>query len=165
MWGARTSYGIKVTLNVYDLSPVNEFIYPVGLGVFHTGVQIGATEYTFAGGAGIFDHTPLEPGDNVVFRESIELGSFEGGQQVLKQAVSELGPLFSPDSYNILIKNCNHFSSALCEKLLKKNIPGHINRLADFGGFFASCIPKSLLDSSGLNFFYELNQILSIIFY
>jgi hypothetical protein len=43
-WGARTSYGIKVTLNVYDLSPVNDYIHPIGLGVFHSGVQIGASE-------------------------------------------------------------------------------------------------------------------------
>jgi len=29
----------QVKLNVYDLSPVNEYAQPLGLGVFHTGVQ------------------------------------------------------------------------------------------------------------------------------
>lgn len=45
-------------LNVYDLSPVNELGYPVGLGVFHSGLQVGDREYTFAGGGGIFNHDP-----------------------------------------------------------------------------------------------------------
>lgn len=48
----------KVTLNVYDLSPVNEFGHPIGLGVFHSGLEVDGREYTFAGGGGIFDHDP-----------------------------------------------------------------------------------------------------------
>ncbi|CAN0178973.1 unnamed protein product, partial [Hapterophycus canaliculatus] len=38
-----------VTLNVYDLSPVNEFGHPIGLGVFHSGLEVDGREYTFAG--------------------------------------------------------------------------------------------------------------------
>lgn len=45
-------------LNVYDLSPVNEFGHPIGLGVFHSGLEVDGREYTFAGGGGIFDHDP-----------------------------------------------------------------------------------------------------------
>lgn len=37
----------KVFLNVYDLHENNEMLYPVGLGLFHSGVQVGRTEYTF----------------------------------------------------------------------------------------------------------------------
>lgn len=45
-------------LNVYDLSPVNDWGHPVGLGVFHSGIQVDDREYTFAGGGGIFNHDP-----------------------------------------------------------------------------------------------------------
>jgi hypothetical protein len=37
----------KVYLNIYDLHEQNEMLYPVGLGFFHSGVQVGRVEYTF----------------------------------------------------------------------------------------------------------------------
>jgi hypothetical protein len=40
----------KVFLNVYDLDQkVNNYSSKLGLGLYHTGVQIGSTEYTFGG--------------------------------------------------------------------------------------------------------------------
>ena len=60
-WGQRTAVGQKVTLHIYDLSPANDYIQPFGLGLYHSGLVIGGSEYTFAGGAGIFDHTRDSP--------------------------------------------------------------------------------------------------------
>jgi hypothetical protein len=37
----------KIYLNVYDLNDNNEILYPWGLGMYHSGVQIGREEYTF----------------------------------------------------------------------------------------------------------------------
>ena len=37
----------KVILNVYDLNEHNDMLYPIGLGLFHSGVQFGREEYTF----------------------------------------------------------------------------------------------------------------------
>ena len=51
----------EVKLNVYDLSPANDFLRPVALGVYHSGVEVFGSEHTFAGGAGVFHHTPLTP--------------------------------------------------------------------------------------------------------
>lgn len=40
----------KVYLNVYDLHPdMNRYAYAVGFGLYHSGVEISGTEYTFAG--------------------------------------------------------------------------------------------------------------------
>lgn len=49
---SRNVYGMsqsdgKVYLNVYDLHEQNEMLYPLGLGMFHSGVQVGRLEYTF----------------------------------------------------------------------------------------------------------------------
>lgn len=45
----------KVFLNVYDLDQkVNSFSSKVGFGLYHSGVQIGGTEYTFGGHEGSF---------------------------------------------------------------------------------------------------------------
>ena len=146
-WGQRTAVGQKVVLHVYDLSPVNDYIQPFGLGLYHSGVVIGGSEYTFAGGAGIFDHTPGQPGAGARFREAIELGMFEGGAPALNAALSDLRPHFQPDAYNILTKNCNHLSDALSRRLLNgRPIPSYVNRLANLGACFASCLPQKLLE-------------------
>lgn len=48
----------KVILNVYDLTPMNEWVHPIGLGAYHSGIEISGREYTYAGGGGIFNHDP-----------------------------------------------------------------------------------------------------------
>ena len=37
----------KIYLNVYDLHENNDTLYPLGLGFYHSGVQIDRDEYTF----------------------------------------------------------------------------------------------------------------------
>lgn len=48
---------------------------PMGFGAFHSGVQVGSREYSFAGGAGIFVSEP-KSAPSAVFRESIEVSSY-----------------------------------------------------------------------------------------
>lgn len=36
-------------------------------------------------------------------------------------------------SYNLLTKNCNHFTSYLCEKLTGRSAPSWLNRAASIG--------------------------------
>jgi hypothetical protein len=78
------------------------------------------------------------------FRESIELGVFMGLSKDVDRAIDDLKASFHGSSYNLLTKNCNHFSNALVFKLLNKPIPGYVNRMANFGGMirFISSIPS-----------------------
>lgn len=143
--GGRTRYSTKVFLNVYDLMAANEYLYPIGMGFHHSGVEISGTEYSFASGAGIFDSTPGEaPGAR--FRERIELGSFDGGRPEVLRALDELRDNFGPDDYHLVRRNCNHFANALCWKLLNKTIPGYVNRLADIGVCCSCLLPKQMLE-------------------
>ncbi|KAL7494509.1 hypothetical protein ACHAWT_003172 [Skeletonema menzelii] len=145
--GGRTRMGTVVLLNVYDLSPANEYLYSIGMGLHHSGVEILGKEYSFASGGGVFDSTPKEaPGAK--FRESIELGSFEGGSAELSSAISDLRDEFGPDRYNLIKRNCNHFANALVWRLLKRTIPGHVNRLANIGQCCSCLLPKKLLEES-----------------
>jgi len=144
--GGRTRMGTKVFLNVYDLSPSNDCLYPAGFGLNHSGVEILGAEYTFSGDGGIFDSTPKEV-QGAKFRESIELGTFEGESSQLKVAISDLQSEFRADNYNILTKNCNHFANALVWSLLRREIPPYINRLATIGSYFSCLIPKKMLES------------------
>jgi hypothetical protein len=145
--GGRSRVGTKVFLNVYDLSPVNDYLYVAGLGLHHSGVEIMGSEYSFASGAGIFESAPkFAPGAR--FREQIDLGSFDGGQAELKKALGVLRDDFGPDDYNLIRKNCNHFANALIVKLMKKPMPGHVNRLADIGMCCSCFLPKKLLENA-----------------
>ena len=132
-------------MNIYDLAPANDFLWPVGFGLHHSGIEILGTEYSFASGGGIFESSPKDaPGAR--FRVSVELGAYDGGQAELQKALSELRDDFGPDDYNLIRKNCNHFANALSYRLLQRGIPAYVNRLADIG-FCCSCLlPRSLIE-------------------
>ncbi|CAB9514762.1 Desumoylating isopeptidase 2 [Seminavis robusta] len=124
--------GSKVYLNVYDLNPVNFFLGPVGIGLYHSGVEIDGFEYSFASrGGGIFKIEPRKA-RGVRFYQQIEMGSIdeEQGIQQLQRALDELKDGFQPQKYDFVTNNCNHFCNALLVKLLGKGLPGHVNRMS-----------------------------------
>ena len=126
-WGSRSGGACKVMVNVYDLSEVNEYVVPFGLGAFHSGVEINGREWTFAGGAGIHDTSPRDaPG--AVFREAIDMGSFEGGSGRVHDAIEALRPDFAPEQYNIMTKNCTSSFSQPVEALGFLCSPQHLAR-------------------------------------
>ena len=143
--GGRTRMGTKVYLNIYDLSPANDYLYPIGFGVHHSGVEVMGSEYSFASGAGVFEASPRDaPGAR--YRDTIELGTFDGGMAEFHKAVSDVRPSFGPDDYHLIRKNCNHFANALVWRLLGRQIPAHINRLADLGVCCSCLLPKEMLE-------------------
>jgi deubiquitinase DESI2 len=136
----------EVYVNVYDLAPANDVLHPIGLGLYHTGVEIMGVEYTFASQSGIFRHTPKAV-PQATFREQLPMGKMDGGSAEIKAIIDALGDeKFGPNDYHIIRNNCNHFASALCLKLLHKPLPGYINRLADIGNCCSCLIPKRLLE-------------------
>ena len=136
-------------LNIYDLSPANDYLFPVGLGLHHSGVEIDRREYSFgSGGSGIFEGAPKEV-PNARFRCQVDMGSFDGGSKELNQALDELRSSgFGPNDYNLVRRNCNHFCQALCMKLLQKPIPGHVNRIAAIGDCCSCLLPRNMLQDS-----------------
>ena len=132
----------KVYLNVYDLASVNDCLHPIGLGMYHTGIEVLGFEYTFAAEAGIFHHTPKDI-PQATFREQIYMGEFDGGHIELKIAIDDIGgDEFGPNDYHLLTRNCNHFANALCMKLVRRPAPAYINRLAGIGNCLFFMVPK-----------------------
>jgi uncharacterized membrane protein YgcG len=82
-------------------------------------VEVNGLEYSFAGGVGIFCMTPKQaPG--AVYRESIELGRVSDGPTAIARAIELLRPMFGPNEYHILNRNCNHFAHQLSVELVGK---------------------------------------------
>lgn len=123
-----------VKLNVYDLSEQNNFLYWLGCGVFHTGVEIFGVEYAYGGhdyeASGVFATEPKKPPGPVEFRESVIMGETDLLPQEVRQLVVNMGKGYKGNRYHLLQMNCNHFASDLCKNLTGKKAPAWINRLA-----------------------------------
>ncbi|MCO5561918.1 hypothetical protein L7F22_015543 [Adiantum nelumboides] len=142
-----TAFKAPIYLNVYDLTTLNNYLYWFGLGIFHSAVEINGIEYAYGAHdlptSGIFQVEPRScPG--FIFRRSILLGTTELSTAEFWDVMDELAILYTGDSYNLLTKNCNHFTSDLCVRLTKRPSPAWVNRLASLGAFCSCVLPESL---------------------
>mmetsp|Transcript_6194 Transcript_6194/g.11194 ORF Transcript_6194/g.11194 Transcript_6194/m.11194 type:complete len:293 (+) Transcript_6194:213-1091(+) len=148
----------QVFLNVYDLkmpddpsiiSRWNYYLYWSGLGgLFHSGVEVTfadgtSTEYAYGGHVddttGIFEHRP-KCAPEAVFRESIPYGTTCWTRaEITKLNEAELSR-YTGRSYNLLSRNCNHFSAELLFILTGKQAPTWVNRMAWIGTQMPKCL-------------------------
>ncbi|KAL7714054.1 PPPDE domain-containing protein [Entamoeba marina] len=138
----RTPHGEPVILHVYDLMD-NSLLYPMGMGAYHSGVCIYNREYTFSE-SGVFNTAPKQV--DAQFRTAIQIGTFTGGTTAFDSAINELKKKFVPGSYDLYANNCNHFSNALCQKLIGKEIPSWVNRMAGVGAWYNGGKNKTTTD-------------------
>ncbi|CAF1862128.1 hypothetical protein Bca4012_033194 [Brassica carinata] len=127
---------LPVYLNVYDLTPMNAYGYWLGLGVFHSGVEVHGVEYAFgaheAPSTGIFEVEPKKcPG--FTFRKSILVGKTDMAAKEVRVFMEKLAEEYRGNKYNLISRNCNHFCNEVCVKLTQKPIPRWVNRLARLG--------------------------------
>ncbi|CAG0914954.1 unnamed protein product [Notodromas monacha] len=154
-----------VMLNVYDMLWINEYTTSIGLGVFHSGVEVYGmgtfcsslcvlikslngyscpTEYSFGGHpypfTGIFGCPPKDAaslGEQFKFKESILMGYTDLSEDDVHNLIQSMGAEYTGNKYHLVNKNCNHFSGSLIQILVNKDIPTWVNRLAHF----SSCVP------------------------
>ncbi|KAF7094108.1 hypothetical protein CFC21_096452 [Triticum aestivum] len=136
-----------VFLNVYDVTPANGYARWLGLGVYHSGVQVHGVEYAYGAhegaGSGIFEVPPRRcPG--YAFREAVLVGTTALTRAEVRALMADLAADFPGDAYNLVSRNCNHFCDAACRRLVARaRIPRWVNRLAKIGVVFTCVIPSS----------------------
>lgn len=138
---------IPVYLNVYDITPFNGYAYWLGLGVYHSGVQVHGIEYAFGAheypSTGIFEGEPKKC-EGFIFRKAILVGWTDLRAEEVRKIMEELALEYKGNAYNLITKNCNHFCNDACIRLSGNPIPSWVNRLARIG-FICNCvIPESI---------------------
>ncbi|KAG8060032.1 hypothetical protein GUJ93_ZPchr0002g25932 [Zizania palustris] len=136
-----------VLLNVYDLTPANDYLYWLGFGVFHSGIEVHGMEYGFEAhdfpSSGVFEvESKTCPG--FVYRKSVWLGTTDMSQEEFRLFIEKLAGKYHGNSYHLISKNCNHFTDDVCKSLTGKPIPGWVNRLARVGSFLDCLLPESV---------------------
>lgn len=140
-----------VYVNVYDMREENAWTGGVGLGVWHSGVELyGRYEITFGGhgGAetGVYSTRPGGvAGPGVKLRERIEIGRIQLSVTQVRHVLERISLEYPGHSYHLLHRNCNHFSDDLCRRLTGgRGLPSFVNRLASLASFFRCWLPSSL---------------------
>ncbi|CAN8284233.1 unnamed protein product [Cochlearia groenlandica] len=141
---------IPVYLNVYDLTPMNAYGYWIGLGVFHSGVEVHGVEYAFgahkSSSTGIFRVEPKKcPG--FTFRKSILVGKTDIVAKQVRVFMDKLAQEYKGNKYHLITRNCNHFCDEVCVKLTQKPIPSWVNRLARLGVLCNCLLPSRLRET------------------
>ncbi|XP_010677099.2 deSI-like protein At4g17486 isoform X1 [Beta vulgaris subsp. vulgaris] len=136
-------------LNVYDLTPVNNYLYWLGLGIFHSGIEVHGMEYGYGAHeyatSGVFEVEPRScPG--FIFRKAIPLGTTDMTRAEFRTFMQHLATKYHGDTYHLIAKNCNHFTDEVCLQLTGKSIPGWVNRLARLaaGSYFNCLLPENI---------------------
>lgn len=83
-------------INIAPPNPQNDYTTPLGVGFFHTGVEVHGVEWTFGGGGGIMSHTPrappmgTAPGERTPFRMQIKLGECAASSREVEGVIASL---------------------------------------------------------------------------
>ncbi|KAJ6856910.1 hypothetical protein NC651_038562 [Populus alba x Populus x berolinensis] len=137
----------QVVLNVYDLTPLNQYTYWFGFGIFHSGIEVHGKEYGFGAHdfpvSGVFEVEPRScPG--FIYRCSILLGRITMPPSEFRTFIESAASEYHGDTYHLISKNCNHFTEDISCRLIGKHIPGWVNRLARLGALCSCLLPESL---------------------
>ncbi|KAJ7519357.1 hypothetical protein O6H91_20G035500 [Diphasiastrum complanatum] len=137
---------VPIYLNIYDLTPLNGYMYWFGVGIFHSGIEAHGVEYGFGAHdyptSGVFEVEPRKcPG--FIFRRAILLGTTDLSASKFREFIEHLAAKYNGNSYHLIVKNCNHFTNDVSIQLIGNGIPGWVNRLARLGWLCNCVLPES----------------------
>lgn len=129
----------------------SSILWAIGTSLLHTGVVINGREYAYGGHdkrgvTGVYWTRPqtLPPGGT--FKVEILQGFTLSPQNEIDAIIHEVSNEFQGTAYNLLTKNCNHFTSHLCQRLTGRNGPAWLNRAASIGVALPCIVPRDWIE-------------------
>lgn len=83
-----------------------------------------------------------------VFRESVFIGMYTYTDTQFYSKLRKLENAFPGTSYNLLTNNCVTFCDAMCYELLRRHIPGWVNRLPTLADKVSCILPEGLREEA-----------------
>mmetsp|Transcript_13634 Transcript_13634/g.48130 ORF Transcript_13634/g.48130 Transcript_13634/m.48130 type:complete len:501 (-) Transcript_13634:263-1765(-) len=133
-----------VILHIYDVPSdptalrINGMLRALGTGAFHAAVEVYGLEFSFGanhegeGGTGVFT-CPPKGCEGHTYRESLSMGHSAMTEDEARAMIGRMSKAWLAKDYDILRKNCCHFSDSCCEKLQVGNIPSWVRNLSGAG--------------------------------
>ena len=109
--------------------------------------MINNREYAFGGHdrrgmTGVFWTKPRMEPPGGTFKCEILQGFTVSSHAEIEKIIRDASEEFQGTSYNLLSRNCNHFTAYLCEKLTGRPGPAWLNRAASIGVALPCVVPK-----------------------
>ncbi|KAK0633072.1 PPPDE putative peptidase domain-containing protein [Immersiella caudata] len=145
----------EVVIHVYDLLPpgrISSTLWFLGTSLLHTGVVLNGKEYAYGGHdrrnvTGVYWTKPKMEPPGGTFKCEILQGFTLASQSEIDAIIREASEEFLGTSYNLLTKNCNHFTSYLCRELTGRPGPGWLNRAASIGVALPCVVPRDWIEA------------------
>jgi len=140
----------EIVINVYDLLPPGKLasvLWTFGASLLHSGVVINEKEYAYGGHdkrgiTGVYWTKPRSEPPGGTFKTEILHGFTVAPPDEIDAIIKEASEAFQGTAYNLLNKNCNHFTAYLCEKLTGRAGPNWLNRAASIGVALPCVVPR-----------------------
>jgi len=144
----------EVLINVYDLLPpgkLSTLLWTIGSSLLHSGVVINGKEYAYGGHdkpgmTGVYWTKPKSEPPGGTFRTEVLQGFTLAPEAEIDTIIKEASEAFLGTEYNLLNRNCNHFTSYLCQKLTGRSGPAWLNRAASIGVALPCVVPREWID-------------------
>ena len=139
--------GTSVWLNVYHLSFLNYILQFVGIGIYHTSIEIDSLEYSFGSSEedvpGFYINKTGETSKLLTLKERLYMGNTIYSKSNIERLLALESPYWMGRSYDPFLKNCNDFTKHFLKLILFDNInyPTYINRICKFAHVFSSFYP------------------------
>ncbi|KAK0733424.1 PPPDE putative peptidase domain-containing protein [Lasiosphaeria miniovina] len=145
----------EVVIHVYDLLPpgrISSTLWFLGTSLLHSGVVINGKEYAYGGHdrrgvTGVYWTRPKTEPPGGTFKCEILQGFTLSPQSEIDTIIRDASQEFLGTAYNLLTKNCNHFTAYLCMKLTGRPGPGWLNRAASIGVALPCVVPREWIEA------------------
>lgn len=123
----------------------------MGTSLLHSGVVINDKEYAYgghdrAGMTGVYWTKPKTQPPGGTFKCELLHGFTLASPAEIDTIIKEVSDEFQGTAYNLLTKNCNHFTASLCQRLTGRPGPGWLNRAASIGVAFPCVVPREWIE-------------------